>query len=374
MGPFSSFERVYFDYAATARLRPEARAAMLEALENFGNPSSVHGEGQRARAMVDEARRIVAGCVGVRPERVVFTSGGTEGNNLVLRGFKGGKILVSAVEHDCVLNTGLALGAEVMPVTAAGLVDVGWLQKRLAQGGVGMVSVMHANNETGVIQPVREVAALCRMAGVAFHCDAVQTVGHVPVKVDEIEADALTFSAHKFGGPKGVGATVLRPELKLTAAITGGAQERNRRAGTENVAGIWGMAAALRVACEKLDSEMAVAREIGKEIGFRLSAFGGLRPEVVAGGSERVPHIMQLRTPGRRGEDVVIGMDMRGVAVSQGSACSSGRVQASHVLAAMGFDEAAAGEGVRLSWGWDSSVDEAARVVEVLGEVLGERG
>lgn len=373
MGPFSSFERIYLDYAATAPLRPEARDALLEALDNFGNASSVHGEGQRARAMLDEARRLVAGVLGVRPERVVFTSGGTEGNNLVLRGFRGGKMLVSAVEHDCVLNTALALGAEVIPVRQSGVVDMGWLQERLAQGGIGLVSVMHANNETGVLQPVREVAALCRMAGAAFHTDAVQTVGHIPVKADELEADALTFSAHKFGGPKGVGAVVLKPELKLEASITGGAQERRRRAGTENVAGIYAMAVALKVAAEKMEGEAKAARAMGRKVleGCQGLRGAGARVEVVAEGSERVPHIVQLRTPGRRGEDVVIGMDMRGVAVSQGSACSSGRVQASHVLQAMGFDEEAAGEGVRLSWGWASEEGDAARAMEVLAALVG---
>lgn len=363
MGTTSS--RIYFDYAATAPLRPEARVAMLEALEAFGNPSSVHGEGQAARFLLDSSRRKVADALGVRAERMVFTSGGTEANNLALRGCGGG-ILYSAVEHDCVLDTAAALGGVVIPVGADGVVDLAALRDLLARGGVKVVSVMHANNETGVVQPIKEVAALVREFGALLHVDAVQTVGHIAVDVDALGADLLSFSGHKFGGPKGVGALVVKPELKMQALLTGGAQERNRRAGTENMPGIAGMAAALKAAAGGMARERAVADEIGAVVAGALPAGA----EMVAAGSERVPHIMQLRTPGKRGEDVVIGMDLKGVAVSQGSACSSGRVQASHVLKAMGFDDVAAGEGVRLSWGWASTVNEARAAAAALAGVV----
>jgi cysteine desulfurase len=216
------------------------------------------------------------------------------------------------------------------------------------------------------MQPIREIATWARMTGAVMHCDAVQTVGHLPIEVDKLEVDALTLSAHKFGGPKGVGAVVLKPEVKMEATVTGGAQERNRRAGTENVAGICGMAAALKAACDFMDRESVTARAIGAAI------VKGLPTGVeVVSNAAKVPHMVQLRTPGKRGEDVVIGMDMRGVAVSQGSACSSGRVQASHVLKAMGFDEQAAGEGVRLSWGWASGEAEVPAVLAALKGVLG---
>lgn len=374
--------RIYFDYAATTPLREGARRALVEALDIYGNASSVHAEGQRARALLDDARRTVAGCLGVRAERVVFTSGGTEANNLALRGMVEGfrvsgsqalrkKVLVSAVEHDCVLDTGKVLGAEVIPVDGNGVVDLAWLQERLGKGDVGLVSVMLANNETGVIQPVREVAGLAKMHGALVHCDAVQAVGHVDVDVDGLGVDMLALTGHKFGGPKGAGALVVKPEVKMVAQITGGAQERNRRGGTENIAAIAGMAAALAEAIEGMDAEAARARAIGAELrnGIRDSGFG-VRIEEVAAGVEKVPHVLQLRTPGKKGEDVVIAMDMRGVAVSQGSACSSGRVQSSHVLRAMGFDDTAAGEGLRLSWGWGSTVAEAEVVLAALRGVL----
>lgn len=369
-------ERIYFDYAATAPLRPTARAAMMDVFDTFGNSSSAHREGQAARAILDDSRRLMADLLGVRAERIVFTSGGTEANNLAIRGLlAGGNVRqgwASAVEHDCVRNTAAALGLGELPVGGDGTADLRQLAAITgnARQGPFLVSVMHANNETGVVQPVGEIAKMVKAAGGIFHTDAVQTVGHMPVDADEIGADLLSFSAHKFGGPKGVGALVVKSELAMQALLTGGAQERNRRAGTENVAGIAGMAAALREATENMREETARAMEIGMIVreGLRSSPV-----QEVAAGTEKLPHILQFVTPGKRGEDVVIGMDLRGVAVSQGSACSSGRVQASHVLRAMGYSEREAGEGVRLSWGWASRVDEAARVVGGLKEILETR-
>ena len=349
-------KRVYLDYAATAPLRPQVRARMLEVLDTYGNPSSVHAEGQAARVILDDSRRLVADILGVRAERVVFTGGATEANNLALRGFMGGissnTLLVSAVEHDCVRNTGMALGAEEIPVDGQGVVRLQWLRERLTRGGVGMVSVMHANNENGVLQPVEEIAALCRAAGAVFHTDAVQTVGHMPVQVDALGADLLSFTGHKLGGPKGVGVLVLKSELEMEAVVTGGSQERNRRAGTENVLAIAGLAAALEAAVGNMDVERPAA------LGFEaqmVAGFEALGLTVVGGNSAKIGHVVQVLTPGVRGEDVVIGMDMRGVAVSQGSACGSGRVKESHVLRAMGLVDGQAGEAVRLSWGWGSS-------------------
>jgi cysteine desulfurase len=359
-------ERIYFDYAATAPLRPAARAAMLQALDEFGNPSSVHAEGQRARALLDGARREIGEILGVRAERIVFTSGGTEASNLALRGV-GGRVLASTIEHDCVRNTALALGFEdTIPVGRDGVVDLDALKLALGKGGVSLVSVMHANNETGVIQPVAEIARICREFGVAFHTDAVQTVGHVPVNVDEIGADLLSFSAHKFGGPKGAGVLVVKPELKMTAALTGGGQERNRRAGTENVWAIAGMRAALGEAVTNMGEEALRAGEIGRAL------LAGLPDgvDVVGGGAEKVPHVLQLRLPDMASGDAVIAMDLKGVAVSQGSACSSGRVTSSHVLAAMGYTSKEAGEGLRLSWGWGSGLAEADVVTAALRAVV----
>jgi cysteine desulfurase len=367
-------ERVYLDYAATAPLRPEVRARMVELLDVFGNPSSVHAEGQMARSVVDDSRRAVADILGVRAERIVFTSGGTEANNMALRGFAARnpkrKILVSAVEHDCVRNTGKVLGADVLVVDADGVVKLEALAVHLARGDVGLVSVMHANNENGVVQPVEDIAAMCKRAGVVFHTDAVQTVGHMPVGVDETGADMLSFAAHKFGGPKGAGVLVLKSELEMEAVLTGGAQERKRRAGTENVLAIGGMATALAVAVEKMHAERALAAAMAGALEASLT---GLKLEVVGGDAVKVAHVRQVLVPGIKGEDVVIGMDMRGVAVSQGSACGSGTVKESHVLRAMGKDTTAAGQAVRLSWGWGSRLQDVDAAVSALKGVAGGR-
>jgi cysteine desulfurase len=363
--------RTYLDYAATTPLRPQARTAMLEALDVFGNPSSVHQHGQAARYLLDDARRRVADALGVRAERVVFTSGGTEANNLALRGVMaqapGKTLLLSSIEHDCVRQTALALreagtAVEEIPVGEDGVVQLAWLQRRLQQGGVALVSVMHANNETGVLQPVAATAALARQYGALLHTDAVQTVGHLPVTPDDVGADLLTFTAHKFGGPKGAGALVLKPEVAMLATQTGGAQERNRRGGTENLAGAVGLAAALGAALEQLASETRTALELASYLEQNLPQ--GVK--LVAPNSPKVPHVRQLLTPGRKGEDMVLKLDVAGVAVSQGSACSSGRVVASHVLQAMGFDETAAGEGLRLSWGWNSELPDVQAALAAL--------
>jgi cysteine desulfurase len=363
--------RVYLDYAATTPLRPQARTAMLEALDVFGNPSSVHQHGQAARYLLDDARRRVADALSVRAERVVFCSGGTEANNLALRGVMakapGQVLLVSSIEHDCVRQTALALQAsgvavEEIPAGADGVASLEWLQRRLQQGKVALVSLMHANNETGVLQPVAEAAALARQHGALLHTDAVQTVGHLPVAPDDLGTDLLTFTAHKFGGPKGTGALVLKSEVAMLATQTGGAQERNRRGGTENLAGAVGLAAALGAALGNLEHETRIALELASYLENNLPQ--GV--QMVAPKSAKVPHVRQLHTPGRKGEDMVMQLDVAGVAVSQGSACSSGRVVASHVLQAMGFDETSAGEGLRLSWGWNSQLPDVKAALAAL--------
>ncbi len=365
-------ERVYLDYAATSPLRAETRARMVELLDVFGNPSSIHAEGQLARNVLDDSRRTIADILGVRAERVVFTSGGTEANNIALRGFNSlssSKILLtSAVEHDCVRNTGKALGAGELAVDEDGVVKLDALKDALAKGNVGLVSVMHANNENGVVQPVEEIARLCREAGVAFHTDAVQTVGHIPVHVDDLGADMLSFAAHKFGGPKGAGVLVLKSELDMQAMTTGGAQERNRRAGTENVLAIGGMAAALEAAVAHMHAERALAEAMATALEAGVAGMEGI---FVAGGDAvKLGHVRQLLIPALKGDDVVIGMDMRGVAISQGSACGSGRIKESHVLKAMGLQNMA-GHAVRLSWGWGSSLADIDVALEALKGVIG---
>ena len=370
-GGFRAPARTYLDYAASTPLRPSAKTKMVELLDLFGNPSSIHAEGQAARMELDQSRRTIADILGVRAERVVFTSGGTEANNLCLRGINslssGKRLLVSAIEHDCVRNTGKALGADEIPVDNGGLVRLDWLRDELAKGDVGLVSVMHANNENGILQPVEAVAGMCKAAGVPFHTDAVQTVGHLPVDVDALGADLLTFTAHKFGGPRGVGVVVLKPELDMVAAITGGAQERNRRAGTENLAAIGGAAAALAETVANRDAERTLAGQFNSSICAAAEAMG---LTVVGKNSPRVEHVVQLITP-KNGSDVVIGMDLKNVAISQGSACGSGKVKESHVLRAMGFDGAAASQAVRLSWGWATTESDIQAGLTALQSVLG---
>lgn len=363
-------KRVYLDHAATTPLRPDARAAMLAVLDGVGNASSIHAEGQAVRFVLDRARRQVADCLGVRGERVVFTSGGTEAANLALRGVMAGakgRVLVSAVEHDCVLKTGEALGADVLPVDGQGVVRLEALQAELARGDVALVAVMHANNETGVLQPMEEVVRLAHAHGALVYCDAVQTVGHLPVEVDELGVDLLGLSGHKFGGPAGVGALVVRSGIqeRMTVQQTGGAQERNRRAGTENLAGISGMAAALAAAGGT--DERAALATLNRRLVDGVKKLG---LPVVADGAVRMDHVVQVQVPGRTGEDVVIALDMAGVAASQGSACGSGRVRASHVLQAMGWDDAAAGSVVRLSLGWSSTADDVVAGLAALARLV----
>lgn len=363
---------IYLDYAATTPLRPAAKSAMVTALEAFGNPSSVHRAGQLARRVVDDARRSIADALGVRAERVVFTSGATEANNLALRGVmqqqKGKVLLIGATEHDCVRVTAQALlesgvcGVEMIPCDTNGVTDLDWLAQRLNKGDVGLVSLMHANNETGVIQPVKEAAALAHAHGVLMHSDAVQTVGHMAVEMDALGLDLMSLTAHKFGGPKGAGALVVKPEVKMAAHITGGGQERNRRAGTENVVGIAGMAAALSDALEHLTEETQQAEAMAMALAQGLPA--GMR--IVGGDAAKVPHVRMVATPNQMGDMLVMKADVAGVCISQGSACSSGRVVPSHVLLAMGFDDKAALQAVRLSWGWGSTPADLEKALGVL--------
>ncbi|MFZ2586710.1 MAG: cysteine desulfurase family protein [Alphaproteobacteria bacterium] len=363
----SSVMRVYLDNAATTPVRPEVKAAMVGALDVFGNPSSVHGEGQAARMAVDGARKAVGELIGVRAERVVLTSGGTEAANLALRSVVGrGRVVVSAVEHDCVLETAKALGGTVVPVDGDGVVRLEALEDELKRGGVALVSVMHANNETGVLMPVAEVAALAHKYGALCHTDAVQTVGHVDVNMDALGVDMLSLTAHKFGGPKGVGVLVVKSEVqdRMVAQMTGGAQERNRRAGTENVVGIVGLGAAVKA--------LDVARERETVAGLMerfVAGLEGLPLEVVAPKAAKVGHVVQLVGP-MLGEDMVMALDMQGVAVSQGSACSSGRVAVSHVLRAMGVEEGAARRAFRVSMGWGTSPRDVEQMLATMAGIF----
>ncbi len=357
---------VYLDYNATAPVRPEVARGMVDRLAEPGNPSSVHGFGRGARAALDQARVRVAALVGATPERVVFTAGGTEANNLALHGPGAGRRLVSAVEHVSVGDAAAACvgGSEVVPVDAEGRVDAAALDVLLSAGdGSGSFCVMAANNETGVIQPVAELAARAREAGFRVHCDAVQAAGRVALDMKALGVESLALSAHKIGGPTGVGALVLGEEGEPEPLIVGGGQEHGRRAGTENVAGIVGFGIAAELAGAELDrmDEIAALRD---SVEYRLRA---ACPELVVfgDGAPRLANTSCLAMPGLANETQIMAFDLEGVALSAGSACSSGKVGPSHVLAAMGVAPELAGEAIRVSLGWASTQADTDRFVDV---------
>jgi len=356
----------YLDYNATAPIRPEALDAMTAALTQPGNASSVHGPGRRARRLVEEARTKVAALAGADPAWVTFTSGGTEANNLALGGLPCQRILVSAGEHDSVLQA--APDAERLPLTADGLIDLDALSAALEGTPENtLVSVMLANNETGVIQPVEAVVALARDAGAWVHCDAVQAAGKIPLDMAALGVDLMTLSAHKLGGPPGVGALLARPELPLQPQQLGGGQERRRRAGTENLPGIAGFGAAAETALEELSTlERLVElrdkfeREI-KVIAPVIKVFG----EHVS----RLPNTSCVAVAGLAAETQLMALDLAGVAVSSGAACSSGKVQPSHVLTAMGASAQEAASAIRVSLGWNSRAADIDRLLAAWGDL-----
>ncbi|WP_448189633.1 cysteine desulfurase family protein [Azospirillum sp. sgz301742] len=351
--------RVYLDYNASAPIKPGVKDAVAAALDLVGNPSSVHGNGRAVRRAVEEARAKVAALAGAAPTRVVFTAGGTEANNLALRGFPGRRVIVSAIEHDSVLAA--APDAVRLPVDPDGVADLAALERLLTEGGPALVSLMLVNNETGVVQPVAEAARLAHARGALLHCDAVQAAGRLPLDVGALGADLLTLSAHKIGGPAGVGALALAEGVEPEPLLRGGGQERRRRAGTENLLGIvgFGAAAALAVADLPAAGGFAALRD-----GLEASALAAMpQARVMGAGAPRVGNVTCLALPGVPGETQVMALDLAGVAVSAGSACSSGKVKASHVLAAMGAGPALAGSAVRVSLGWGSTAGDVERFV-----------
>ena len=354
----------YLDYNATAPLRPAVVEAMAEALGRVGNPSSVHHAGRAARRALEQARAAVAALVGAAPEAVVFTSGGTEANNQAV-GSAGGPSLISAIEHDSVLVA--APDAVRLPVDGAGRVDLVQLEERLAALRPALVSVMLANNETGVIQPVAEIARLARRSGARVHCDAVQAAGKLPIELGALGVDLLSLSAHKLGGPQGVGALILGEDVRPAALLRGGGQERRLRPGTENLPGIVGFACAaeLALADHELAPRVAALRD-------RLEAeIQALVPAAPVYGREapRLPNTSCLGMPGVSNQTQLMAFDLEGIAVSTGSACSSGKVGPSHVLAAMGVPQEAAASAIRISLGWASSEEDVDRLIAVWAEL-----
>jgi cysteine desulfurase len=365
-------DRVYLDWNATTPLRPEAREAMAAAWDLSGNPSSVHAEGRRARGLVEQARTSISGAVGALPRNVVFTSGGTEANALALTpglrrgsGFPVKRLLVSAIEHASVLAGGRFPVEAVasIGVTSAGLTDLDRLRAMLEGGPPALVSVMLANNETGAVQPVAEAAEIVHSAGGLLHVDAIQAFGKIPFDINAMNADLMTLSAHKIGGPKGVGALVLGEGLLgPEPLLRGGGQELGRRAGTENVAGIAGFGAAAKAAMAVLEKDAIRLENLRNRLETGLRQTPGVI--VFADGVARLPNTTLFTVPGLKAETAVIGFDLSGIAVSSGSACSSGKVQPSHVLEAMGLGPELAEGAVRLSLGWSTSDADVDRCLE----------
>jgi cysteine desulfurase len=352
--------RSYLDYNATSPVRPEVVEEMRVALERIGNPSSVHAFGREARRALERAREAVAAMVGAAPGQVVFTSGGTEANNQVVRGARG-PVVISAVEHDSVLAA--APEAERAAVDADGRIDLARLERQLARIEPALVSVMRANNETGVIQPVRDVAEIARRHDARVHCDAVQAGGKLAIDLAALGADFLTLSAHKLGGPQGVGALVLGAGIEPQALLCGGGQERRWRPGTENVAGIVGFG----VACELAMADDDWGRRTGALRDALEARIRAVAPDarVFGKGADRLPNTSCLAMPGVSNQTQLIEFDLAGIAVSTGSACSSGKVGPSHVLAAMGVPAAEAAGAIRVSLGWASTAADVQRFAQV---------
>jgi len=349
---------VYLDYNATAPVLPVVVDAVQKAMLAGGNPSSVHATGRGARQTVETARSQVAKLAGAKPSSVVFTSGASEANVLALRGFPHNRVLTSAIEHDSVMNA--VPGAIPLPVTSDGMLDFDHLARSVEAGDI--VSVMAVNNETGVRQPIEEIASIVHKAGGRLHVDAVQAAGRIPLDFEGWGLAAMSLSAHKLGGPTGVGALIIDEALPLAAQTRGGGQERGRRGGTENTAGIAGFGAVARYVDERRDDEAGRLTKLrdGMEREI-IAAVGAIR--VLGGDASRVANTSCLLLPGVPAEKQVMALDLDGFAVSAGSACSSGKVKASHVLTAMGLDANEAGSAIRISLGWKTTDAEVEAFV-----------
>ena len=355
---------IYLDYNASGLVRPEVLEIMTRALADNGNPSAVHAAGRRARARVETARAQVGELVGADPTAVVFNSGGTEANaQAIASALAAGceRLIVSATEHPCVAETAANAGApvEVLPVDADGVVDLAWLAEALTRRGRAVVAIHHANNESGVIQPVVQAAALVRAAGGWLHIDAIQSAGKIPVDMRVLDADSLTLSAHKLGGPQGVGALVFKEGVSGVRILHGAGQERGLRAGTENVPGIAGFGVAADCAARDLET-------MASHVGWRDAAEAKVKAAgatVIGGDAPRLPNTLFMAVEGWDSPQQLITLDLAGVMVSAGSACSSGKVKPSKTISAMGLNALATG-GVRVSGGWGTTESDWVRFAD----------
>jgi len=372
--------RIYLDHNATTPVDPAVASAMTAVLTgDFGNPSSIHYFGQRAKAVLDDARSAVAALVGGQPGDLVFTGSGTESDNAAIRGVAGvlestprRHLITTAIEHEAVLNTFKALARQgwrttLLPVDASGVLAPDALRDAITDE-TALVSVMHANNEVGTVQPIAELAAIAKAHGAVMHTDAVQSAGKIPVDVQMLGVDLLSLSAHKFNGPKGAGALWIRRGTRLSAFVTGGKQERGRRAGTENVPAIAGLGAAATLARTKLITDGARLAALRDDLEARVLA--AVPGTAVNGSGARVPNTTNISFDRVEAESLLIALDLEGIAVSTGSACSSGTLEPSHVLKAMGFPAHRAQNSIRFSFGAGNTEADVARVVEVLPRVV----
>jgi len=371
-------ERAYFDWNATAPLRAEARDAMREALGHTGNASSVHAEGRAVRQLVEEARSKVAKLVGAEARNVTFTSGATEANMMALtaaieiggRRALRDRLFVSAIEHPSVRSGGRFAAGDVeeLPVTGNGVVDLVALTNALEKSERPLVSIMLANNETGVIQPIAQIAAIVQAASGVLHVDAVQGAGRIDCNVATLGADLVSLSSHKLGGPQGSGALISCGDIHIAEPlIKGGGQERGRRAGTENVAAIAGFGAAC-AAVNPTEAERTALLRDRLEEGIAAATPGAV---IFGKSAPRLPNTTLFAVPGLKAETAVIAFDLNGIAVSSGSACSSGKVQASHVLSAMGVEPAMTRSAVRASIGWSTGEAEVAQFLKTWKTLTG---
>jgi cysteine desulfurase len=375
-------QRIYLDNSATTRVDETVLEAMIPCFrENFGNASSVHLYGQEARGIVEDSRRSVAELLGAEAKEIIFTSGGTESDNSALWGVfrsgyrDGNHIVTTKIEHPAILATCKALesaGAEItyVPVDSSGCVDPGAVASAIRESTL-LISVMHANNETGIIQPIREISEIAKQHGILVHTDAVQSAGKIPVNVRDLDVDLLSMSGHKIHGPKGVGVLYLRKGTRFAPFMTGGSHERKRRAGTENVPGIAGLGAAARLAAARLpEMQTRVSAMRDRLENQAMTRIKGLR---VNGSAPRLPNITNISFEGLEGEAAVIALDLEGIAISTGSACSSGSLEPSHVLIAMGLRPEIVQGSLRFSlshYNTDEEIDRALQVLEAVVQRL----
>jgi len=372
--------RVYLDNNATTPTHPEVVKAMLPYYEEiFGNASSIHQFGQEARKAIDESREKISDFIGAKPEEIVFTSGGTESDNFAIKGVayvnekKGKHIITSSIEHHAVLNTCKYLEKQgfkitYLPVDKYGLVSPSDVEKAITKETI-LITIMHANNEVGTIEPIAEIGKIAKEKEIYFHTDAVQSVGKIPVNVDKLNVDLLSLSAHKIYGPKGIGALYIRKGTKIQSLIHGGHHEKNRRAGTENVPGIVGLSKAIEIAKTSMDKETIYLTNL------RNKLYNGIREKIdyvyLNGHPEKkLPNTLNMSFEFVEGESIILNLDMKGVAVSSGSACTSGSLEPSHVLKAMGVEPAVAQGSIRFSFGKDNTEQDIDYVLEILPEII----